>query len=47
MEAVECYGVIRGSWMALARIMRCHPLVKGGYDPVDRQRPEIFRPGQV
>lgn len=47
MEAVERYGVIRGSWMALARILRCHPFVKGGYDPVDRQRPEVFRPGQA
>jgi putative membrane protein insertion efficiency factor len=34
MEAVERYGVSRGSWMALKRILRCHPFVKGGYDPV-------------
>jgi len=34
MEAVERYGVLRGSGMALWRVLRCHPLVKGGYDPV-------------
>jgi|SRR6516165_752048 putative membrane protein insertion efficiency factor len=34
MEAVECHGVLGGSWMALRRILRCHPFVKGGYDPV-------------
>jgi uncharacterized protein len=34
MEAVDRYGVLRGGWMALARLLRCHPFVKGGYDPV-------------
>jgi uncharacterized protein len=33
-EAVERYGPIRGGWMALMRLLRCHPFVKGGYDPV-------------
>jgi uncharacterized protein len=37
MEAVERYGAVRGSWLALARLLRCHPFVKGGYDPVVQQ----------
>jgi hypothetical protein len=34
MEAVERYGVLRGGAMAFMRVLRCHPLVSGGYDPV-------------
>ena len=33
-EAVERYGVLRGGAMAAWRLMRCHPLAKGGLDPV-------------
>ena len=34
LEALEKYGTIKGSWLALKRILRCNPLCKGGYDPV-------------
>ena len=34
MEAIEKYGFFRGSFMALQRILRCHPFHAGGYDPV-------------
>jgi len=33
-DAVEKYGAMKGSWMALKRILRCQPLCKGGHDPV-------------
>ena len=34
MEAVERYGALRGGMMAAWRLLRCHPLAKGGLDPV-------------
>jgi hypothetical protein len=34
MEAVERYGVLRGSMLAAGRLLRCHPFAKAGYDPV-------------
>ena len=42
-EAVERFGAWRGSWMALGRVLRCHPFVKGGYDPVMNRRESAHR----
>lgn len=34
LEALEKYGALKGSWLALRRILKCHPWHEGGIDPV-------------
>ncbi|HRE58178.1 MAG TPA: membrane protein insertion efficiency factor YidD [Candidatus Kapabacteria bacterium] len=34
MEALEKHGVLNGTWLAIKRVLKCHPFHKGGFDPV-------------
>ncbi|MCL2438816.1 MAG: membrane protein insertion efficiency factor YidD [Coriobacteriia bacterium] len=34
LEAISTYGVFKGGWLALVRILKCHPFHPGGYDPL-------------
>ncbi len=40
IEAVKSHGVIKGSWIAGKRVLKCHPLNDGGYDPVPPKQPK-------
>ena len=34
IEAINKYGALKGGFLAIKRILRCHPFAKGGYDPL-------------
>ena len=39
LQAVTVHGSIRGGWLAVRRLARCHPWAPGGYDPVPPATP--------
>lgn len=40
IEAINCHGAIKGCWLASKRILKCHPLHQGGFDPVPLNKKE-------
>lgn len=34
IEAIKVHGIVKGCWLTVKRLLKCHPLCAGGYDPV-------------
>jgi hypothetical protein len=43
LEAVDRHGCWHGAWLAVGRLLRCHPLGGSGYDPVPEDRKKVSR----
>lgn len=41
LQALKSHGVIRGLWLSLRRLLKCHPFHPGGFDPVPNQKDEL------
>ncbi|RLQ97847.1 membrane protein insertion efficiency factor YidD [Falsibacillus albus] len=43
LEAVQRFGAIKGGWLAIKRISKCHPMHPGGFDDVPEQWPGFLK----